>query len=297
MPDNRSTDAPRVLRYPHHLGELSRSSYPVALYRSAAQRNRSPFGPEDPEVILPLPAGMGQRLARKDDEWPWSAYLRVLPPAGGWMSADLLEALADLVEEWGAGLLHLACGGTWEIYTTPEQALPLVRKLNALGLDVGSTGDDLRCLVACAGPARCDQALVDAPALATYLGERFMDEQQYPALPRKCKSAVAGCARDCVRAGHHDLGFIGVEEQGRGTGVMMMVGGQYGGRPRAGQVLVPFVPLAGEDYAPVGDLCARFLEVWSRLAGNRERVGEFVARLGRRRVLEEMGWTSGGGMA
>lgn len=291
-----------MLRYPDRLGELSRSSYPMALYCEAVTGNRSPFGPEDPEVILPLPAGMGQRLAQRSDQWSWSVYLRVLPPAGGWMSAGLLDALADLVEHRGAGLLHLACGGTWEIYTTPEEALALVEELNALGLDVGSTGDDLRCVVACAGPARCDEALVDAPALATYLARRFLDEQQYPALPRKCKPAVAGCGHDCVRAAHRDLALIGVERPREGRGVTLVVGGKYGARsggcPRPARVLIPFVPVAGEeDYRVVGDLWERFLDVWSRLAGNRERVGDFLDRLGRDRILREMGWDDRGDLA
>ncbi|MEW6397927.1 MAG: hypothetical protein AB1503_02000 [Bacillota bacterium] len=282
-----------MLKYPRPAGELSRSRYPIDVYRMAGRCDRSLFGPEDPDVILPLPAGMGQRLAREPVAWPWSVYLRVLPPVGGWMSADLLEALADLVERRGMGLMHLACGGTLEIYTTPEEALSLVQDLNGLGLDVGSTGDDLRCLVACAGPARCDEALVDAPAIATYLGRRFLDEQQYPALPRKCKPAVAGCPRDCVRAGHHDLAFMGVERPGWGRGLVMMVGGKYGRRsgrgPRPAEVLVPFVPLSGDDYTAVGDLCQRFLDVWSRLAGNRERAGDFVARMGQERIRREMG--------
>lgn len=282
-----------MLSYPDYVGELSRCSYPVGLYRRAAGECRSPFGPEDPGVIPPLPAGMGQRVARDPEGWPWSVYLRVLPPVGGWMSAGLLEALASLVERRGMGLLHLACGGTMEVYTTPEQALPLVRELNELGLDVGSTGDDLRCLVACAGPARCEHALVDAPGLATYLGRRFIDDQQYPALPRKCKAAVAGCPRDCVRATHRDLALVGVEHPQRGRGVVVMVGGKYGRRsgasPRPARVLVPFVPVRGEDYCTVGDLCESFLGVWSRLGRNRERVGDFVVRLGREAILAAMG--------
>jgi len=293
MPDHGPPHAAGVLKYPDLAGELGRSRYPVDLYRAAEVRDRSPFGPEDPDVILPLPAGMGQRLAREPGRWPWSVYLRVLPPVGGWMSAELLEALADLAERRGMGLVHLACGGSLEIYTTPAEAMPLVRELNGLGLDVGSTGDDLRCLVACAGPARCEEAVVDAPAIATYLGKRFLDEQQYPGLPRKCKPAVAGCPRDCVRAGHHDLGFVGVRLPGAGPGLVMMVGGKYGrrsgGGARPAQVLVRFVPLSGDDYTPLGDLCQRFLEVWSRLAGDRERVGDFVARLGTERVRREMG--------
>lgn len=302
MPAHRPSHAPRVLRYPDRLREISRSSYPVALYHRAIAGNRSPFGPESPEAILPLPAGMGERPADDPREWPWTVYLRVLPPAGGWVSAGLLEALADLVERRGMGLLHLAAGGTWEIYTTPREALAVVRELNAMGLDVGSTGDDLRCVVACAGPARCDEALVDAPALATYLSRRFLDEQQYPGLPRKCKPGVAGCPHDCVRAGHRDLGLVGLEVPGGGRGVALLVGGKYGarsgGRPRPAEVLVPFVPVAGEeDYPAVGDLCGRFLEVWSRLAEDRERVGDFVERLGRERVLREMGWGDDGHLA
>lgn len=298
MPADRPAHAARVLKYPDRLRQLASSAYPLAAYRRARREGKPPFAQEDPGLELPLPAGVGQRPGKDPGEWPWSVYVRVLPPVGGWMSADLLEDLADLVDRYGMGLLHFATGGTLEIYTTAEQVLPLTRELNRRGLDVGSTGEGLRCLVACPGPARCEEAVVDAPALATYLGRRFLEEQQYPGLPRKCKAGVAGCPHDCVRASHRDLAFLGVRDPERGVGLAWLVGGKYGLRTRGGampgRVLLPFVPLEESDYRLVGDLCQRFLALWSRLARDRERVGDFVARWGPDRILAEMGWRANG---
>lgn len=343
--------------YPSHVKELASSRYPLGIYETGLKEGSSAFGPGGYLSIPELPAGASLRVSRYPELWEESPFIRILGPAGGWMSAETLEALADLAERYGWGLVHFTAGGTLEIYTTRENIVPLVRELNALGYDVGSTGDDLRCITACCGPARCDMALVDAPALATYLGQRFIDEQQFPGFPQKCKSGVAGCPNDCIRAMmQKDHSFIGVYRDlpvidesllaewikkggdwqvliascpegalkieggslhlkidpeactrcmtcinlcpairpGKERGVAWVVGGKYGHRgpqgPMVGYVLVPFLPIRGpEDYDALGDLFGAFLELWADQAKRKERVGDFVARVGPTRILRELG--------
>ncbi|MDN5347207.1 MAG: dissimilatory sulfite reductase alpha subunit [Clostridia bacterium] len=341
--------------YPSHVAELSQTRYPLQMYEEGLKKGVSAYDYGGYISIPEIPSGAGVRTSRRPDILPESPYLRVLGPAGGWLSADTLERLADCAEKYGNGLIHLANGGTIELYAAREKLVPLVRELNSFGLDVGSTGDDLRCLTSCCGPARCDLALVDAPALATYLGQRFIDDQQYPGFPQKCKSAVAGCPNDCIRAMmQKDHSFIGVfrdlpvinnEEfkswlaeggdperlvngcpekalkwdghelfldgdtcvrcmfcinncpairPGRERGVAWVVGGKYGHRgpqgPMVGYVLVPFIPLTGEEgFVYLGDIFAAFLELWSEHGRRKERIGDFVARFGPRRILRALG--------
>ncbi|MBE3581144.1 MAG: hypothetical protein IMW96_05845 [Thermoanaerobacteraceae bacterium] len=198
-------------KYPSHVRELAATGYPLALYEAGLKDGFPAFEGGGYVSIPEIPAGASTRSSRYPDLLEDSTFLRILCPAGGWVSAATLEALADLAEDYGLGLIHFTTGGTLEIYTPRENMVPLVRELNRLGLDVGSTGDDLRCVIACCGPARCDAALIDAPALATYLGERFMEDQQYPGFPHKCKSGVGGCPNDCIRAMmQRDNSFVGV---------------------------------------------------------------------------------------
>jgi sulfite reductase alpha subunit len=57
-----------------------------------------------------------------------------------------------------------------------------------------------------------------------------------------------------------------------------------------GYVLVPFLPIRGpEDYDALGDLFGAFLELWADQAKRKERVGDFVARVGLIRILRELG--------
>lgn len=339
---------------PSHVRELVKSNYPLAMYEAGLAEGESAYGHGGYIIVPELPAGVAVRNSRRPDIIQESSYLRILAPAGGWLAAATLEKLADCAETYGRGLVHLTSGGTIEIYTGREQMLPLVRELNSGGLDVGSTGDDLRCLTACCGPVRCEHALVDAPALATYLGQRFIDDQQYPGYPQKVKSAVAGCPNDCIRAMmQKDHSFIGVYRDwpmvdgemlaawrekggdlngllaacpagaltlvgdtlevdkercwrcmacinycpairpGRERGVAWVAGGKYGHRgpqgPMVGFVLVPFIPVADDDYTAVGDIFGAFLEFWADNAKKKERVGDFIARVGPLKILRELG--------
>lgn len=339
---------------PSHVRELDQSRYPLAMYEEGLVQGEPAYGHGGYISIAELPAGVAIRSSCRPDIIEESAYIRILPPAGGWLGADTLEKLADCADRYGKGLLHFTTGGTIEIYTTREQMVPMVRELNAAGLDVGSTGDDLRYITSCCGPARCDVALIDAPALATYLGQRFMDEQQFPGYPQKVKGGVAGCPNDCIRAMmEKDHSLVGVYRDlprvdqerlitwqqaggnlealvqacpagalvlngpiltvasdrcwrcmvcinrcpairpGQERGVAWVAGGKYGHRgpegPMVGYVLVPFLPISGDDYSAVGDLFGAFLELWADHAKKKERVGDFLARVGPLWVLKQLG--------
>lgn len=346
--------------YPSHVRELLASRYPIAMYETGLSANESSFGHGGFVLFSELSAGVTYRSSRRPDIIRESVLVRVLAPAGGWVSAELLDRLADAADRYGEGHIHLTTGGTIEIYVPRENILPLVAVLNDFGLDVGSTGDDLRGITACCGPARCDAALVDSTGIATYLGQRFIDEQQYPGFPHKCKTAVAGCPNDCIRAmTQKDHAFVGVYRDlprldqerlrawiagggdldsvirscpkmalrldgnqlsiddarcircmvcinrcpafrpGRERGVAWVVGGKYGFRGPAGamvgQILYPFIPVDGDDYTPIGDVFARFLDVWSNHGVTKERIGDFVHRYGAENILCEMGQEPEGG--
>lgn len=339
---------------PSHVREMVNSNYPLVMYEAGLAAGESAFGHGGYISIPELPAGVAVRNSRRPEIIQESSYIRILSPAGGWLAASTLEKLAECAEKYGRGLVHLTSGGTMEIYADRQEMLPLVKELNDQGLDVGSTGDDLRCLTACCGPVRCEMALIDAPALATYLGQRFIDDQQYPGYPQKVKSAIAGCPNDCIRAMmQKDHSFIGVYRDlpqidgallagwlqkggdpaalrdacpagalswqedtlqldgekcwrcmacinycpairpGRERGVAWVAGGKYGHRgpqgPMAGYVLVPFIPVKDDDFTAIGDICGAFLEFWADNARKKERVGDFIARVGPVKILQELG--------
>ncbi len=339
-------------RYPSHVTQLLDSAYPLDAYEMGLQANGSLFCHGGEGSIAELPGGAGIRAMRKP--FKDKAFVRILSPCGGWLGSETLELLADLADRYAEAHIHLATGGAMEMYLEKEQVIPLVRELNRHGLDVGSTGDGLRCIVSCCGPIRCEYGVVDASALATYLGRRFIGEQQYPSLPHKCKTAVSGCRHDCSRVGtQKDHGFIGVFRDtpvvdrarlqtwveaggslaglagicpaaairllpdgdllicgqtcrrcmrcvgvcpairpGLDKGVAWVVGGKYGNRgpqgPMPGDVLISFLPVKNNDFTLIGNLYGAFLELWDTYAREKERIGDFVRRFGRERVLQEL---------
>lgn len=145
---------------------------------------------------------MEVRLTKRPDILEESCFVRVLMPGGGFLSPALIRAICELADRFGSGLIDFTTtAGTIEIKEVRREHLtPLIRALNALGLDVGSGGDDIRHMEACVGPARCEHALLDTIALHYTLGMATLEDQQFPRFPHKIKIRIAGCPNDCIRA-------------------------------------------------------------------------------------------------
>lgn len=275
-----------------HWHELQETRYPLALYARGLEERQSPWGKGGFFHLPELPSGVVQRTSCYPEIAADLVCLRVLAPAGGWLGAETLELLATCAERFGLQLVQFSTGGTIEVFVPLERAVEAVSFLNAGGLDVGSSGDDLRAITSCCGPARCDRAVVDAPALATYLGQEFMEDQQYPSFIHKVKMAVAGCPCDCIRAaGQKDIALIGMHRYGA-VGIKLVVGGKYGCRglqgPMVGREVVGFLPLVG-DFTPARLLVGRLLDFWNDHGQRKERMGDFLVRVGVEAVRQAMG--------
>lgn len=269
--------------------ELKKSKYPVELYLKGRETACSPWGRGGVFHLPELPSGVITRTSCYPEIARELACLRILAPAGGWLSAEALELLADCAERCGLDLVQFSTGGSMEMFLPVDKAAEAVRFLNEGGLDVGSTGDDLRAVTSCCGPPRCEQAVVDAPALATYLGQQFMEDQQYPSFVHKAKMAVAGCSCDCIRASmQKDIALIGISGKD-GAGVQLVVGGKYGCRgpqgPMLGQMLFPFISLNG-GFDQVYRIVNNLLEFWNDYGERKERLGDFLTRLGGEKVRQ-----------
>ncbi len=204
--------------YPSHVRELRQSDFPLQMLENGLRQNRTQWRTGGYVSVPPLLAGVSVIGSNCPEITPEITCLRLLGVPGGYMSADLMAGLADLVDRYGQGYLRWTTAGSLEFGVRRQQMLEAVAAANRLGMDVGSTGDDVRCISACPGSFRCDLALVNAPDIAYALGKATMDDQQYPGMPNKVKSAVAGCPNDCVRAQmQKDHAFVGVF---RGTPVV-----------------------------------------------------------------------------
>jgi len=197
--------------YPSHVRQLRQSGYPLQMLEEGLRLNRTQWEMGGYVSVPPLLAGVSVIASSRPEIAPEMTSLRLLGVPGGFLSAKLLRGLADLADRYGDGHLRWTTAGSIEFWARRERLLEAAAAANDLGMDVGSTGDDVRCLSACPGSYRCDLALVNAPDIAYALGRATIDDQQYPGLPNKVKTGVSGCPNDCVRAQmQKDHAFVGV---------------------------------------------------------------------------------------
>jgi dissimilatory sulfite reductase alpha subunit len=205
-------------RYPSYSRELRQSRFPIRMVEEGFVRNRTQWSSGGYISVPPLLAGIAVTGSSRPDISPEVTTLRLLGVPGGFLSPRLMRSLADMSEKFGDGHLRWTTAGSIEFPVRRAAILDAVTAANEAGLDVGSTGDDIRNVAACPGSYRCDLALVNAPDIAFALGQAFIDDQQYPGLPNKLKTVVSGCPNDCVRAQmQKDHAFVGVF---RGTPVV-----------------------------------------------------------------------------
>jgi len=275
----------------NYLTELNRSRYPLALYREALAEGASPWKNGGFSFFPGLPSGVVVRSCRKP-EYKELIALRVLTPPGGWLDATLLESLAFCAGQFGIDLLQFTTGGTVQLFLEREQVPRASAYLKDHGLGLGSSGDGLRAVTACPGPRLCDQAVIDAPELAWFLGQYFAEDQQYPSFINKVKLGVSGCPVDCLRAAQQkDIALVGVQDPCRGTGLKIYLGGKCGSRGSNGALpgclIEPFFALQ-DGYQPVAKFVGEVLETWNEHGRRKERLGNLIKRRGVKWFTEQL---------
>ncbi len=151
---------------------------------------------------------------------PGMNYMGISVPVGR-LTAEQMQALAGVAEEFGSGELRLT---VWQNLLLPnipserlEQALAAIR---ASGLDC-TAGSVLSGTVACTGNRGCRFAASDTKAhaveLASLLDSRFKIEQPV-------NLHVTGCHHSCAQHYIGDIGLLGTKVSGE-EGYQVFVGG------------------------------------------------------------------------
>ena len=204
---NRLSEGP----YPSHVRELSESRFPLQMLEDGLRLSRTQWSTGGYISVPPLLAGIAVTGSSRPDITSDVTRLRLLGVPGGFLSPELMHRLADLADEFGDGHLRWTTAGSIEFGVERGRLLEAAIAANEAGLDIGSTGDDIRNISACPGSYRCDLAMVNAPDIAFALGQATIDDQQYPGFPNKLKTGVSGCPNDCIRAQmQKDHAFVGV---------------------------------------------------------------------------------------
>lgn len=180
----------------------------------------------------------GQRQA--DD----AQMLRVKIPQG-WLTAEHLDALADVAERYSRGFGHITTRQNVQFHFVKlHDVEPAMRRLADAGLTTREAcGNSVRNVTTCPLAGVSATEVFDVTPYADALTRYFLRHPLSSSLPRKFKIAFEGCVEDHIRTAINDVGFVARVENGR-RGFRVLAGGGTSTMATAARVLVEFLPAA-----------------------------------------------------
>jgi sulfite reductase beta subunit-like hemoprotein len=211
-----------------------------AIDEHAANIERFRRGELTPDQFRPLRLAMGvyAQLAHV------KLMQRIKIP-GGVVTADQLDAIAEVTERWGRGLTHVTTRQDFQIHHLEiEESVELQRVLARAGVTtIGACADTVRNVTASHLAGVADDEVFDVTPYAHAISEHFLLHDLNRKLPRKFKIGLSGSARDFAQARINDIGlFARVTAEGRGFRVY--VAGGLGSTPELAHLWLDFVPEA-----------------------------------------------------
>ncbi|WP_160690356.1 NAD(P)/FAD-dependent oxidoreductase [Clostridium sp. C2-6-12] len=183
----------------------------------------------------------------------------------GLVTPDILRNIADVAEKYNAAAIKVT--GAQRIALVGLQEEDLDNVWQDLGMDPGAAvGLCVRSIKICPGTTFCKRGLQDSVAVGSKLDSLYHGME----LPNKLKMGVSGCPHSCADSAFKDIGLIG-----SGKGWMFYVGGKGGAKPRIGDRIALCV-----SEEKIYDLIEKVVQVYSENATNKERLGDYIDRIG-----------------
>lgn len=198
-------------------------------------------------------------------------YAIVPRTPAGLLNADLLEKVAAVARKYEVPIIKITSGQRLALVGLEEEQVEPV--WNELGTGVGRAVElCLHYVQACPGNSVCKFGVGDSLGLGLEIEELYEGDN----FPAKLKFGVSGCPFCCAESYLRDIGVFAKQK-----GWTLIVGGNSGGRPRIGDVLVQDV-----SREEVIRLSGRFLEYYKEQGRKKERASRFVERVGIEAVKE-----------
>jgi len=194
--------------------------------------------------------------------------------APGDMSADQMDAVADLADQYSFGGLRVSHEQNLILADVRQADLyDLWEKVRALGLATPNIGM-LNNIIACPGGDFCSLANAKSIPVADAIQQRF-DDLDYLYDIGELDLNISGCMNSC---GHHHVGHIGVlgvDKQGAEF-YQISIGGNQGNNAALGKVIGPSV-----SQAEVPDVIGKLIDLYlARRDSPEERFVDVVRRIG-----------------
>lgn len=246
------------------------------------------------EQTIPFPSGD----LTKGPETVWDApgMMRIKIPFGA-LSAEQLEVLAELGEEYSDDILHVTTRQDIQLHFIHIDDTPdLMRRLAAVGITTREAcGNSVRNVTACPTAGVCKGEAFDVTPYAKAITYFLLGHPDTQDFGRKFKIAFSGCMGEACGLAHiHDLGLVATTRPAAGGGVergfVFLVGGGLGAVPQQAQVLDDFVP--EDELLPLSQaVCRVFARHGEKNNRARARLKFLIKKVGlesfREMVLEE----------
>ena len=230
-----------------------------------------------------------------DTFWDAPGMQRIKFPWGG-ITADQLEVMADLAEEYSDGIGHITTRQDFQLHFIHVEDTPdIMRRLAAVGITTREAcGNSVRNVTACPLAGVCRTEAFDVTPYSKAIFKFMLGHPDAQDFGRKFKIAFSGCAHEaCGVVNMHDMGFIAKKTAANGAekrAFDVYVGGGLGPVPYNAKLLFENHPV--EEILPVTQAVAR---VYGRLGEKKirgmARIKFLVAKLGieefRRLIVEE----------
>ena len=192
--------------------------------------------------------------------WDAPGMQRIKIPGGG-LSAEQLETLAELAEEYSDGIAHITTRQDVQLhYVHIDDTPSLMRRLAAANITTREAcGNSVRNVTACPYAGVCPDEVFDVTPYSKALSKFLLGHPDCQNFGRKFKPSFSGCSQHaCGLASMHDLGMIAVTRTENGVekrGFETYVGGGLGAVPYQAKLYDSFVP--PEELLPLAQSIAR----------------------------------------
>ncbi|MDB5103761.1 MAG: Sulfite reductase [Fibrobacteres bacterium] len=242
---------------------------------------------------IPFPTDLNKGPETK---WDAPGMERIKLPWGG-MTADQLDVMAELAEEYSDSILHITTRQDIQLhYIHIENCPSMFRRLAAVNITTREAcGNSVRNVTACPIAGVCREEAFDITGYANAVFKYLLGHPDVQDFGRKFKIALSGCKHNpCGLTNIHDLGLTAVARpQPDGTvkrGFEYVVGGGLGAVTYDAKLFSDFVP-EEEVLALTQATCRVYARLGEKKKRHRARIKFLVADMGidkfREAVLEE----------
>ena len=228
----------------------------------------------------PLEYPCGDLKKGPDTVWDAPGMQRIKIPYGR-MTAEQLDVLSDLAEEYSDSILHITTRQDIQLHFIHIEDTPDIhRRLAAVGITTREAcGNSVRNVTACQFAGVCNTESFDVAPYAHAMTEFLLGHPDVQDFGRKFKIAFSGChGEPCGLVTIHDLGATAVLRDGQ-RGFRLVVGGGLGAVPVEAKVLMEFCP--ERELLPVAQaVCRIFARLGEKQSRARARIKFLVQKVG-----------------